>query len=100
MLYMSCVLHGADALPAALCEPLDAYTRSAGTPIQNDLMELHALFDYVCPDLLGDRAGFRTYFERPITAGNDKACHPASPLSLCEAHSYRLRQCQTFLALR
>ncbi len=47
---------------------------AAGTPIQNDLMELHALFDYVCPDLLGDRKGFRMYFERPITAGNDKAC--------------------------
>ena len=36
-------------------------------------MELHALYDYVCPDLLGDRKGFRMYFERPITAGNDKA---------------------------
>ena len=54
--------------------------RCAGTPIQNDLMELHALYDYVCPDLLGDRQGFRMHFERPITAGNDKACCPALEL--------------------
>lgn len=52
----------------------------AGTPIQNDLMELHALFDYVFPDLLGDRAAFRTHFERPITAGNDKVQAPATLL--------------------
>ncbi len=45
----------------------------AGTPIQNDLLELHALFDLVCPGLLGERAAFRAHFERPITAGSDKA---------------------------
>jgi SNF2 family DNA or RNA helicase len=36
-------------------------------------MELHALFDLVCPGLLGERAAFRAHFERPITAGSDKA---------------------------
>ena len=62
----SCMSTHVDGLPGA------------GTPIQNDLMELHALFDYVCPDLLGNRAAFRTHFERPITAGNDKVQAPAT----------------------
>ena len=65
-------------------------SHAAGTPIQNDLMELHALFDYVCPGLLGDRAGFRTYFERPITAGNDKgmlSCKAAHLTACLEAQT-------------
>lgn len=44
----------------------------SGTPIQNNLMEMHALFDLVCPGLLGDAKSFRDTFERRITAGSDK----------------------------
>ena len=44
----------------------------SGTPIQNNLMEMHALVDLVCPDLLGDPSAFKMRYERVITAGSDK----------------------------
>jgi SNF2 family DNA or RNA helicase len=44
----------------------------SGTPIQNNLMEMHALFDLVCPGLLGDSKAFKDHYEKRITAGNDK----------------------------
>lgn len=44
----------------------------SGTPIQNNLMEMHALFDLVCPGLLGDSKSFKDHYEKRITAGNDK----------------------------
>lgn len=31
----------------------------SGTPVQNNLMELHALFDFCCPGLLGERRTFK-----------------------------------------
>lgn len=43
-----------------------------GTPIQNNLMEMHALFDLTCPGLLGDARTFKDQFERAITRGSDK----------------------------
>ena len=36
-----------------------ATPRFAGTPIQNDLSEFHAVFDVACPGLLGDANEFR-----------------------------------------
>ena len=44
-----------------------------GTPVQNNMQELHALMEFVCEDILGDRREFRDAFERPITNGLDKA---------------------------
>ncbi|KAK9863261.1 hypothetical protein WJX84_010399 [Apatococcus fuscideae] len=44
----------------------------SGTPIQNNLMEMHALFDIACPGLLGDARDFKDEFERYIAAGTDK----------------------------
>ncbi|KAG2499868.1 hypothetical protein HYH03_002159 [Edaphochlamys debaryana] len=44
----------------------------SGTPIQNNLMEMHALFDFTTPGLLGDAAYFKKAYERPITKGLDK----------------------------
>ncbi|KAL0050235.1 hypothetical protein WJX82_006933 [Trebouxia sp. C0006] len=44
----------------------------SGTPIQNNLMEMHALFDFACEGLLGDAKTFKLEFEKRITAGNDK----------------------------
>ncbi|KAK9821770.1 hypothetical protein WJX81_007078 [Elliptochloris bilobata] len=70
----------------------------SGTPIQNDLLELHALFDYVYPDLLGNRAAFRIHFERPITAGNDKhATAHARMLGASRAAELRARIAPVFL---
>ncbi|KAK9806042.1 hypothetical protein WJX73_008485 [Symbiochloris irregularis] len=47
-----------------------------GTPMQNHLMELHTLVDFVCPGLLGDARDFKLNFAGPITAGTDKHASP------------------------
>ncbi|XP_059653836.1 protein CHROMATIN REMODELING 24 [Cornus florida] len=44
----------------------------SGTPIQNNLKELWALFNFCCPDLLGDKNWFKERYENPILRGNDK----------------------------
>lgn len=44
----------------------------SGTPIQNNLKELWALFNFCCPELLGDKNWFKTKYESPILRGNDK----------------------------
>ena len=38
-----------------------------GTPVQNDLTELFALVDFVCPGYLGTLSSFRQRFAIPIT---------------------------------
>ncbi|UPR03571.1 SWI/SNF chromatin remodeling complex protein [Chloropicon primus] len=43
-----------------------------GTPVQNNMQELHALMEFVCEGILGDRRDFREDFERPIINGLDK----------------------------
>lgn len=43
-----------------------------GTPISNNLMEMHALFDLVCPGLLGSSKQFKDEFEKRITEGSHK----------------------------
>lgn len=58
--------HSIDMLPARQRLIL------SGTPIQNNLMEMHTLFDVVCPGLLGDSRYFKDHYERRITAGTDK----------------------------
>ncbi|KAJ6775137.1 hypothetical protein OIU79_018338 [Salix purpurea] len=44
----------------------------SGTPIQNNLKELWALFNFCCPDLLGDNKWFKETYEHPILCGNEK----------------------------
>ncbi|GAV74218.1 SNF2_N domain-containing protein/Helicase_C domain-containing protein [Cephalotus follicularis] len=44
----------------------------SGTPIQNNLKELWALFNFCCPNLLGDKKWFKDRYESPILHGNDK----------------------------
>ncbi|XVF58791.1 hypothetical protein PTKIN_Ptkin07bG0094900 [Pterospermum kingtungense] len=44
----------------------------SGTPIQNNLKELWALFNFCCPDLLGDNKLFKERYEHAILRGNDK----------------------------
>ncbi|KFK28086.1 hypothetical protein AALP_AA8G470500 [Arabis alpina] len=44
----------------------------SGTPIQNNLKELWALFNFSCPGLLGDKNWFKENYEQPIIRGNDK----------------------------
>uniref|UniRef100_A0A5B6Z8K9 DNA excision repair protein ERCC-6-like n=1 Tax=Davidia involucrata TaxID=16924 RepID=A0A5B6Z8K9_DAVIN len=44
----------------------------SGTPIQNNLKELWALFYFCCPELLCDKNWFKERYESPILRGNDK----------------------------
>ncbi|XP_056168779.1 protein CHROMATIN REMODELING 24 isoform X1 [Syzygium oleosum] len=44
----------------------------SGTPIQNNLRELWALFHFCCPELLGDNKVFKEKYENPILRGNEK----------------------------
>eukprot|EP00892_Ulva_mutabilis_P011674 jgi/Ulvmu1/887/UM100_0042.1 len=47
-----------------------------GTPVQNNLLELHALFDLACPGLLGNVGHFRRSFAAPIEASQDRHADP------------------------
>ncbi|KAK3009783.1 hypothetical protein RJ639_015403, partial [Escallonia herrerae] len=44
----------------------------SGTPLQNNLKELWALFNFCCPELLGDKKWFKEKYEAPILRGNEK----------------------------
>lgn len=44
-----------------------------GTPMENNLAELWALFDWLVPGLLGNRAGFGKEFRTPIEKHGDRA---------------------------
>eukprot|EP00898_Chlorokybus_atmophyticus_P003685 jgi/Chlat1/4317/Chrsp29S04475 len=45
----------------------------SGTPIQNNLLEMWALYDFCCPGLLGDDTkAFKALYEKAIMAGRDK----------------------------
>ncbi|XP_010911175.1 SNF2 domain-containing protein ENL1 [Elaeis guineensis] len=44
----------------------------SGTPIQNNLKELWALFHFCCPEILGDKDEFKIKYENAILRGNDK----------------------------
>ncbi|GAB4822407.1 hypothetical protein N2152v2_009453 [Parachlorella kessleri] len=55
-----------DAIPARIRVII------SGTPIQNNLQEMHTLFDFACPGLLGDARTFKDQYEKKITIGNDK----------------------------
>lgn len=43
---------------------------TTGTPIQNNLMDLHSLFSFINPDLLGSQAAFRRNIAIPIERDN------------------------------
>lgn len=47
----------------------------SGTPIQNNLREFWALFDFTTPGLLGDLTVFKETYEKAIIRGNDKHAH-------------------------
>ncbi|KAJ4966305.1 hypothetical protein NE237_018154 [Protea cynaroides] len=44
----------------------------SGTPLQNNLKELWALFNFCCPELLGDKIEFKNRYEAAILRGNEK----------------------------
>lgn len=45
-----------------------------GTPMQNNLMEMHALLDLACPGLLPERMQFKRQYASVIEAGQVFPC--------------------------
>jgi superfamily II DNA or RNA helicase len=62
---------------AKVVRNLNAHHRLAltGTPVENSLRDLWAIFAFVEPGLLGSEASFRRRFENPIGEGDEKAAH-------------------------
>ena len=60
---------------ARAARELDARFRLAttGTPIQNNLMDLHSLFGFLNPGMLGSTEHFRRHFVVPVERGADAA---------------------------
>ncbi|GFH27568.1 uncharacterized protein HaLaN_25910, partial [Haematococcus lacustris] len=48
----------------------------SGTPIQNNLAEMHSLMEFCCEGLLGDVRTFKRVYEKPITSGQDRDATP------------------------
>ncbi|MDE0364093.1 MAG: DEAD/DEAH box helicase [Gammaproteobacteria bacterium] len=46
---------------------------TTGTPIQNNLMDLHSLFSFLNPGLLGSQEKFRANFGEPVERDGDEA---------------------------
>ena len=48
----------------------------SGTPIQNNVLELWSLFDFLMPGFLGSERGFNDRFSKPILADKDGKASP------------------------
>ena len=52
--------------------PADFRVVTTGTPIQNNLMDLHSLFSFLNPGLLGSQERFRLNFAEPVERDGDE----------------------------
>lgn len=60
----------------------------SGTPIQNNVLELWSLFDFLMPSFLGTERQFTARYSRPILASRDPKSSPkeqeAGMYNLCK----------------
>jgi superfamily II DNA or RNA helicase len=63
-----------------------------GTPVENGLIEFWCIMDFVQPGLLGSWADFRTKYERPIVAADDKERDTHVKELLQQIRGYYLRR--------
>jgi len=72
----------------------------SGTPVQNNVLELWSLFDFLMPGFLGTERQFQQMYSKPILASKDPKCSPkdqeAGELALEALH----RQVLPFLLRR
>ena len=45
----------------------------SGTPVENNLLELKSLLDFVMPEILGTKQQFKCYFQQPIEKEQDQS---------------------------
>ncbi|KAJ1506045.1 TATA-binding protein-associated factor mot1 [Coelomomyces lativittatus] len=67
------VIRNAKTKVALACKQLQAHHRLilSGTPIQNHVIELWSLFDYLMPGFLGTESHFQLSFVKPILASKE-----------------------------
>ena len=71
-----------------------------GTPIQNDLNELWALYDLCCPGLLGDAQEFRREYAKRIAAGQSKDATERQRSAGARASDELRKLCRPFMLRR
>jgi len=67
----------------------------SGTPVENRLMELHSIFDFVCPRFLGTNAYFSQTFVQPIERDSGVARSRASERLTTAVSPFLLRRLKT-----
>ena len=71
-----------------------------GTPIQNHLAELWALYDLCCPGLLGDEAEFRREYSKKIAAGQSRDATQRQRSAGARASEELRNKCKPFMLRR
>jgi superfamily II DNA or RNA helicase len=71
-----------------------------GTPIQNDLNELWALYDLCCPGLLGDAQEFRREYAKRIAAGQSRDATERQRSAGARASDELRKLCRPFMLRR
>ena len=79
-----------DTVAAKACKALRARCRLilSGTPVQNNVLELWSLFDFLMPGFLGTKQDFNAKYERPIQAmraGRAKSAQAAAAARALQA---------------
>eukprot|EP00850_Spirogloea_muscicola_P014835 SM000109S14149 [mRNA] locus=s109:214433:222842:- [translate_table: standard] len=71
-----------------------------GTPIQNNVLELWSLFDFLMPGFLGSERQFQALYGRPIIAARDAKCSPREAEAGALAMEALHRQVMPFMLRR
>lgn len=71
-----------------------------GTPVQNNLSELYAMMNFVCPGCLGDVSTFQNRYAKPIECGRSSDCTEAEKRIGDERSNALHEECSKFILRR